>query len=56
MYQGLVIRRVHKRVIVAVGHKMLKIIYSMLKTGKAYKVPEIDYEKMMVKKNAPRWI
>jgi len=56
MYQGLVIRRGHKRAIVAVGHKMLKIIYSMLKTGEAYKDPEIDYEKMMVKKNAPRWI
>jgi transposase len=56
IYKGLVIRRGHKRAIVAIGHRMLKIIYSMLKTGSAYKDPEIDYEEMMVKKNAPRWI
>jgi len=35
---------------------MLKIIYSMLKSGSVYKDPEIDYEAMMIKKNAPRWI
>ena len=56
IYKGLVIRRGHKRAIVAIGHRMLKIIYSMLKSGSVYKDPEIDYEAMMVKKNAPRWI
>jgi len=55
-YKALVIRRGHKRAVVAVGHKMLKIIYSMLKTGQPYKDPGIDYESLMVKKNAPRWI
>ena len=28
----------------------------MLKTGSAYKDPEIDYEEMMVKKNTPKRI
>ena len=55
-YKGLVIRRGHKRSIVAVGHKMLKVIYSMLKTGSPYKDPEIDYEAILTQKNAPRWI
>jgi len=55
-YKGLVIRRGHKRAIIAVGHSMLKIIYSMLKTGMPYTDPGIDYESMTVKKNAPRWI
>ena len=30
VYKGLVIRRGHKRAIVAVGHRMLKIIYSLM--------------------------
>jgi transposase len=55
-YQGLVIRRGHKRAIIAVGHKILRVVYSLLKNGRAYIDPEIDYESMVVKKNAPRWI
>lgn len=55
-YQGLVIRRGHKRAIVAVGHKILRVIYSLLKNGRAYIDPEIDYQSIVVKKNAPRWI
>ena len=31
-------------------------MYLMLKTGQPYKDPGIDYESLMVKKNAPRWI
>lgn len=55
-YKALVIRRGHKRAIVAIGHRMLKIIYSILVTGQPYVDPEIDYQAMMVRKNAPRWI
>jgi transposase len=56
MYKGLVIRRGHKRAIVAVGHKILTIVYAMLKSGLPYKDPGIDYEAILVGKNAPRWI
>ncbi|MBF0103150.1 MAG: IS110 family transposase [Desulfobacterales bacterium] len=56
MYQGLVIRRGHKRAIVALGHKLLEIIYVILKNKKPYKDPIVNYEEMAVKKNAPRWI
>lgn len=55
-YQGLVIRRGHKRAIIAIGHKILRVVYSLLKNGRAYKDPDIDYESIVVKKNAPRWI
>ena len=55
-YQRLVIRRGHKRAIVAIGHKILRVVYSLLKNGRAYIDPEIDYESIVVKKNAPRWI
>lgn len=55
-YQSLVIRRGHKRTIVAVAHKMLRVIYSMLKNNRPYYDPEVDYEALMVQRNAPRWI
>jgi len=55
-YQGLVIRRGHKRTIIAVGHKILRVIYSMLKNNQPYWDPEIDYEALTVKRNAPRWL
>lgn len=55
-YKSLMIRRGHKKAIVAVGHKMLRVIFSRLKTGEVYQDPEINYEELVVKKNAPRWI
>ena len=50
------IRRGHKKAIVATGHKMLRVIFSLLQEGKAYKDPEVNHEELMTKKNAPRWI
>lgn len=55
-YQSLVIRRGHKRTIIAVAHKMLRVVYSMLKNDRPYHDPAVDYEALMVQKNAPRWI
>jgi transposase len=55
-YKSLMIRRGHKKAIVAVGHKMLRVIYSLLKEEKAYHDPKVGYEELVVKKNAPRWI
>jgi transposase len=55
-YKGLLIRRGHKRAIIAVGHKILGIIFTILKKKEVYKDSTIDYEAMLVKKNAPRWI
>jgi transposase len=55
-YKSLMIRRGHKKAIVAVGHKMLRVIFSRLKTGEVYHDPKVNYEELVVKKNASRWI
>lgn len=54
-YQTLIVRRGHKRSIIAVGHKMLRVAYTLLKDNKHYQDPGIDYKEMMVARNAPRW-
>jgi transposase len=56
LYQGLVIRRGHKRAIIAVGHRILEIVYLLLSRKEPYKDPSVNYEALMVKRNAPRWI
>ncbi len=55
-HKTLTIRRGYKRATVATAHKMLRIAYQMLRTGRPYHDPETDYEALMVKRNAPRWI
>lgn len=40
----------------AVGHKLLQIIYVVLLKKEVYRDPGVDYEKLMVDRNAPRWI
>lgn len=55
-YKGLVIRKGHKRAIIAISHKILRVIYSLLKNNKPYKDPTINYNELVVKKNASRWI
>ena len=55
-YQAMIIRRGHKRSIIAAGHKILRVIYKLFRTKKAYQDPNIDYEKIVVTRNAPRWL
>jgi transposase len=55
-YQALVIRRGHKRSIVAIGHKLLRVVYTVLREQQPYRDPGIDYEALMVANNAPRWL
>jgi transposase len=55
-YKSLMIRRGHKKAIVAIGHKMLRVVYSRLKAGEVYHDPTVNYEEEVVKKNASRWI
>jgi len=56
MYQGLVIRRGHKRTIVAIGHKILEVVFVLLTRKVPYRDSSINYEEIVVKRNAPRWI
>jgi len=55
-YDSLVIRRGHKRTVIAIGHKMLRVVFSLLKNNKPYRDPGIDYEELIVDRNAPRWL
>lgn len=55
-FAALSIRKGHKKSIVALAHKMLRIIFALLKDGKPYRDKTIDYEALSVQKNAPRWL
>ena len=55
-HRALAARRGYKRAIVAGAHKMLRIIYVVLRTGRPYYDRTADYEALLVKRNAPRWI
>lgn len=55
-FQSLVVRRGHKRAIVAIGHKILRTIFFMLNRGEHYRDSATDYEALSVQRNAPRWI
>ena len=55
-FQSLLIRRGYKRAIVAIGHTILRTVFFMLKRREHYRDSAIDYEALMVQRNAPRWI
>ncbi|UYM15493.1 IS110 family RNA-guided transposase [Endozoicomonas euniceicola] len=55
-YQGLVIRRGHKRSLIAIAHKLIRVIYTLLKKRQPYVDPDTDYEGLTVRKNASRWL
>ena len=55
-FQSLVVRRGYKRAIIAIGHKILRTIFFMLKRREYYRDSAIDYEALSVHRNAPRWI
>ncbi|NTV65712.1 MAG: IS110 family transposase [Oscillochloris sp.] len=55
-FATLSIRKGHKKSIVALAHKMLRIIYAMLTDGTPYQDRTVDYEALAVQRNAPRWI
>ena len=42
--------------IVAIAHKMLRLIFLILNRRQPYLDQHIDYAAMSAKKNAPRWI
>jgi transposase len=55
-FQSLVVRRGYKRAIIAIGHKILRTIFFMLRRRKHYRDSATDYEALSVQRNAPRWI
>jgi transposase len=55
-YKSLMVRKTHKKAIIAIAHKMIRLIFLLLTRKIAYHDPQIDYQAMSAKKNAPRWI
>lgn len=55
-FQSLIVRRGHKRSIVALAHKLLCTLFFMLKRGVHYRDSATDHEALSVQRNAPRWI
>jgi transposase len=55
-FQGLVIRRGTKRAIIAIAHKVLKTVFVLLSRQVPYRDSTVDYEALVVHRNAPRWI
>jgi transposase len=55
-FKSLMVRKSHKKAIVALAHKMIRLIYILLSRRKPYIDQAIDYAAMSAKKNAPRWI
>lgn len=55
-YRSLMVRKSHKKSIIAVAHKMIRLIFVLLSTRQPYLDQGIDYAAMSAKKNAPRWI
>jgi transposase len=55
-YRSLVIRRGHKKAIIALAHKLIRTIFFMLTRRQPYRDSGFDYEAAQVAKNAPRWI
>ena len=55
-YEAIAARRGSKKAIVAIAHKLLRTVFAMLQTGECYRDNSVDYEQLMVQKNAPRWL
>jgi transposase len=55
-YKSLMVRKSHKKAIVAVAHKMIRLIYILMSRRQPYLDQAIDYAAISAKKNAPRWI
>ena len=55
-YRSLMVRKSHKKTIVAIAHKMLRLIFLILSRQQPYLDQHIDYAAMSAKQNAPRWI
>ena len=55
-HKALTIRRGYKRAIVATAHKLARTVFAVLRGGQPYRDPEVDYEALVVRRNAPRWL
>jgi hypothetical protein len=55
-YRSLMVRKSHMKAIVALAHKMIRLIYVLLSRCQPYIDQHIDCAALSAKKNAARWI
>ena len=55
-HRALAKRLGYKRAILAAAHKLLRVIHAVLRDDRPYTDPDIDYQRLVVERNAPRWI
>lgn len=55
-FQSLRVRLGHKKSIVAIAHKLIRLLHLMLSRGQYYRDQSADFEKLRTQRNAPRWI
>lgn len=55
-YRSLTVRKSHKKAIVAIAHKMIRLIFILLQRRQPYIDAAINYAEMSARKNAPRWM
>lgn len=55
-FRSLMVRKSYKKSIIAIAHKIIRLIYFILVRQQPYRDPGVDYEAMAAKRNAPRWI
>ena len=55
-HESLKCRIGYKRSVVAVAHKQLRTMFAMMRDGRAYQDPGIDYEEISIGRRAPRWL
>lgn len=55
-YHSLRGRLGHKKSIVAIAHKIIKVLYCMLSRNECYRDRSVDFEALRTRRNAPRWI
>ena len=46
----------HKRAIVAIAHKLIRLSFLILSRRVPYQDRSADFEALRVKRNAPRWL
>jgi len=55
-HRTLAARKGYKRAILATAHKLLRTVYAVLRDDQHYRDPGIDYDRLLVQRNAPRWL
>ena len=54
--KGQTARRGGRRAIVGVGHKILRIVFTMLRDRETHRDPDLDHDQLPAQRNQTRWV